>query len=910
MLARLLSSLAGSVARRPYVVAGIFAVLAVGGAVAALRLEPSAGTDTFVGRGTDSYEASQRYHEKFGDDAVIVLVKGSLANLVLTKDLVKLVGLEGCIAGNIPKDFKEIPGGKDGPCAQLGKLKPARIVVGPGTFINEAVGRISDEVTNQLKTASDDMKKVSDAARKLALARGYSKKKADALASQAAQLRQAQFISEYGKLALQYGITSAPTLNDTQFVSKLVFGGAEPGTPKTRFAYLFPNKSSALVNVRLKPELSQDQRHKAIALIRQVVRMPEWKLDNGGAYVVTGAPVVLSDLTTSITDSIVLLLIAALLVMGATLALVFRIRLRLLPLAIAMGAAALTFGALSLAGSSLTMASIAVLPVLIGLAVDYAIQFQSRVQEADGDVRRAAALGGPTILTAGAATAAGFLVLVLSPVPMVRGFGLLLVAGIAIAFVATFTAGAAVLSIRGRARGGAGTPGDGAAGARGRGSARAAGIARGAARVGAVVARPFRAAGAALAPALRGAEELLTETRPVLAVRRRAALAGRATLRAATVRPGRVLAVALVLAAAGWALDTQTRVESDVQKLVPQDLPALQDLNALEQSTGVGGEIDLVVNSDELTDPETIAWMSRYQQGLLKRFGYSAKRGCGKAELCPAFSLPDLFASGGADTKAKIDGLLDAVPAYFSQGVITKDRKTATLAFGIRLMPLDEQARVIARMRADLKPPAGVTAELAGLPVLAAEANAKLTSPWRRALALVAGLLAVAFVLLVAFRDWSRALVPLIPIALATGWSALLLFATRIPLNPMSATLSALVVAISTEFSVLLSERYRQERLAGHAPESALARTYASTGRAVLASGATAIAGFAVLVVSDIRMLRDFGAVTVVDLTVSLLGVLVVLPAALLLAERGRLRIPRPALPKPPRLRRPGRSAA
>ena len=54
----------------------------------------------------------------------------------------------------------------------------------------------------------------------------------------------------------------------------------------------------------------------------------------------------------------------------------------------------------------------------------------------------------------------------------------------------------------------------------------------------------------------------------------------------------------------------------------------------------------------------------------------------------------------------------------------------------------------------------------------------------------------------------------------------------------------------------------------------------------------TAIAGFAVLVLSDIRMLRDFGFVTVIDLTVSLLGVLVVLPAALLLSERG-VRVPR-----------------
>ena len=53
----------------------------------------------------------------------------------------------------------------------------------------------------------------------------------------------------------------------------------------------------------------------------------------------------------------------------------------------------------------------------------------------------------------------------------------------------------------------------------------------------------------------------------------------------------------------------------------------------------------------------------------------------------------------------------------------------------------------------------------------------------------------------------------------------------------------------------------------------------------MLASGATAIAGFGALAASDIRMLRDFGVVTVVDLTVSLVGVMIVLPAVLLWAE-------------------------
>ena len=68
--------------------------------------------------------------------------------------------------------------------------------------------------------------------------------------------------------------------------------------------------------------------------------------------------------------------------MAIALALIFSPPLRLLPLALALAAAALTFGLLALLGGSLTMASIAVLPVLIGLAVDYAIQFQARFNEA------------------------------------------------------------------------------------------------------------------------------------------------------------------------------------------------------------------------------------------------------------------------------------------------------------------------------------------------------------------------------------------------------------------------------------------------------------------------------------------------------------------------------------------------
>jgi predicted RND superfamily exporter protein len=306
--------------------------------------------------------------------------------------------------------------------------------------------------------------------------------------------------------------------------------------------------------------------------------------------------------------------------------------------------------------------------------------------------------------------------------------------------------------------------------------------------------------------------------------------------------------------------------------------------------------------------------MSRYEKSVLKRYGYSSASGCGKARLCPAFSLPDLFSTQGATagqivpeegikssakspkasktkapakssklTQAQVTGLLDAIPPYFSQGVITPNRRVATLAFGIRLMSLAQQQQLIDGMRASLHPPPGVSARLVGLPVLAAKSGTEVASPLRRVETLLASLAVVALVLLLAFGgDLRRALVPLVPIALASGWSALILFAVRVPLNPMSVTLGALVIAVSTEFSVLLSERHRQELLAGHGTVEALRRAYRRTGAAVAASGVTAIAGFGVLALSDIRMLRDFGLVTLIDLTVSLLGVLVALPAALI----------------------------
>lgn len=852
-MSRPLHALAALAAGRPRLVLAVCVVLSLVGAGLALRLQPDASNDTFVGKGSATSQATSELADRFGEDSVIVLVRGELNRIILTDNLQKLIGLEGCLSGNVPRGV--IPtGGSTGPCGRLADSQAVKVVIGPGTFINESTRQLQQGFAERTKGAQTRVNKVAKAARELALKQGRSKEEADKLAEQAKQLVGAQYTRDVLQLALKYGLAGVPSIDDPSFVTQLVYDPSKPAqTPKARFAYLFPSKDSALIQVRLKPGLSAEQRSAAIDDIRKATEMPDFALRKA-SYAVTGAPVVVNDLTDSISRSLLILLVAAVLVMAATLALVFSSRLRLLPLGIALGAAAITFGALSLAGQTLTIAGIAVLPVLIGLAVDYAIQLQARVEEVrrrDGltaapAAKRAAALGAPTVATAACATIAGFLVLLLSPVPMVRGFGVLLIVGIVVAFVLALAGGTAAMVLADR--------------------------------------RTPRAPGRRRLPRVdvRG-------SRPVLAVRRGAGRVSTGALGIAQRRPGRVLLVAIVLAVAGWAADTQLKVQTEILQLVPQDDASVRDLKRLQEQTGVAGQVDVFVTGDNVGRAATIAWLGDLQRKVLAKYGYSTARGCGEAAICPAFSLPDLFGqrNGGTPTQKQVDALLNAIPPYFSQNVITPDRTAATLSFGLKLMPLDRQQEVLDELRRQLETaPPGVNARLAGLPVLAAEANDKVSGHGRRVLTLIAGLLAVAVVLLVALRSVKRAFVPLVPIVLATGWSSLLLFALRIDLNPMSVVLSALVIAISTEFSVLLSERFRSERAKGRQVGEALRDAYGSTGAAVAASGITVVAGFAVLILSPFPLIRNFGLVCVIDLTVSLLGVLIVLPAALVWSER------------------------
>ncbi|MFT4048736.1 MAG: MMPL family transporter [Solirubrobacterales bacterium] len=821
-----------SLKKPPLVIAAV-GLLALIAAVLAIGLKADTGIESITGKRSDTYKASQVWAKNFGGDPIIVVAKGSVAKMMLSTDVASMLGLEGCLSG---KGTQKALASMPEICGEIAKLKPATAVFGPGTFANSAIGSITDTIERLSKEARVKGKQAGEAAAEIQRKAGHDKaaqETARKAADDATRVTMAQYMLQLGT---QYniGVGSLPALNNPEFMARLIFDAVHGAdTPKSRWAYVFPSKNAAIIQVRLRPDLSTEQRAEAVDLVNRAIAEPKFALNNG-SYFVTGAPVVLNGVEDSIQHAIVVLLIAALIVMAIALLIVFPAELRLLPLALALMAAAGTYGLLAITGSSLGVGAVAVLPVLVGLAVDYAIQFHARADTAmrEGDdpptaVKQAASGGGPPVLAAATATIAALLALLLSPIPLIRGFGLLLVIGVALAIVIVVTAGFATIGWAG------------------------------------------------------GAAKRAERREPAETV------AGWVRLRklfARTTRnPRKTVRIALAFAVIGWVCGLLLPVTTDIQQLVPSSLGAVKDAKEFQKLTGTSGEVDVLVQSKDVTDPKVVKWMVNFQKTALAKAGYKGDNPtCAKSSLCPALSLSGLFENQEL-TQANIRRLLDEV-GDFARGAVTPDRKMATIAFGLRQKSLNEQKKSVDDLRSRIKkdpPPAGTTATVVGISAQAADASGALSNPLRRLLIALVALGLLFLVVRGVSGAWRTAAAPVVSVAAAAGISALLLFIIRVDLNPMSAALGVFIIAIAGEFTLLIHMQYLRERARDDSLEviDAFKRSYRTIGPAVFASGVTAIAGFAALAVSDISMLRGFALVAVIDLTVALASTVLLLPA-------------------------------
>jgi len=139
---------------------------------------------------------------------------------------------------------------------------------------------------------------------------------------------------------------------------------------------------------------------------------------------------------------------------------------------------------------------------------------------------------------------------------------------------------------------------------------------------------------------------------------------------------------------------------------------------------------------------------------------------------------------------------------------------------------------------------------------------------------------AIVLLVLFHFRRINSVVLALLPVAIGSLWLAGMMGWCNIPLNPANIMLLPLVLGIGVTNGIHILNRFAEEQT-----PSILAK---STGKAVLVSGLTTIAGFGSLMIAEHRGIASLGLVMAIGVATCMIAALTFLPALLTLLLRWR----------------------
>ncbi len=144
----------------------------------------------------------------------------------------------------------------------------------------------------------------------------------------------------------------------------------------------------------------------------------------------------------------------------------------------------------------------------------------------------------------------------------------------------------------------------------------------------------------------------------------------------------------------------------------------------------------------------------------------------------------------------------------------------------------------------------------------------------------------VFLLLIIVFSSVVTWAIPLIAIGSALVTALMLLwFYTTLTGEPIPSTLRAILTTImmgaGVDYVIFTLARYQEERRRGHSKDEATIIAIENAGESVTSSGMTVIVGFGALLLSGFSFLRIMGTGPLIGISLSLIAVLTLVPAAL-----------------------------
>ena len=609
-----------------------------------------------------------------------------------------------------------------------------------------------------------------------------------------------------------------------------------------------PSNVLTLVQVKLAPGLSEKVQKSVLTNVASIISNSN--APPGVTVELSGSPAFSQQMSAGLTSNMGILIGGALVLMIITMGILFAyVRYRFMPvLFVALGLVT-SLGLMGLAGIQLNMAVIGAFPVLIGLGIDYAIQFHARFDEEarKGSLEDAVFMTvtrtGPAVMYAMLATCMGFLAMFISTVPMIRSFGLVAIIGIFTCYWIScigmptlalllnyqpkpqkteecYAVGTdACDSIIGSGK-------NGHANKNGKKSSFSYG-------------------------------QFLTNTSVKIAK-----------------NPIPILLIAACIAFIGFQIDPTIPVESNENAFVPSDMPAKINIDKVTRIMGATDTADFFVEGSRVTDLETLLWMQEFQKYELSHH----------AELTASTSIVTyvLAYNNGVmpETQAGLDAVLEKIPEdtrkSFISGSMSGVIKFNTIK--LEMSQKDSLKQLIIKDIAFLEPPIGITVNPIGnfetmTTLLGSMAKSKETMTYL-------GFVFVFIFLIVVYRH-IHAVSPIIPIIFIVGWNAVMMNIIGLTYNPLTATLGSMTIGVAAEYTILVMERYAEEEERLHDPIAAIQESVQKIGGAITVSGLATFIGFSALCLATFPIMSNFGISTLIAVGFSLIGAIFIMPAVL-----------------------------
>lgn len=128
-----------------------------------------------------------------------------------------------------------------------------------------------------------------------------------------------------------------------------------------------------------------------------------------------------------------------------------------------------------------------------------------------------------------------------------------------------------------------------------------------------------------------------------------------------------------------------------------------------------------------------------------------------------------------------------------------------------------------------------------------------------------------------------------LPLLLSLSWTYGAAYLAFESLNLMTSTLGLVLFGLGIDYGIHFFARYTEERGHGRSVVDAIEETFASTGQAIAVGALTTALALYVLTIADFRGFSEFGFMAGTGILFALVGMLVVMPALIVILERYRL---------------------